>query len=75
MEFIQEVLIAQPEIATVYFTEDGYHHFNAYKKTDAKGNEIGTDLFVAGKPVVKTMSREEVMAWVEPETPKKKNDK
>lgn len=75
MELIQEVLIGQPEIDKVYFTEDGNHHFNAYKKTDAKGNEIGTDLFVAGKPVVKTMSREEVMAWVEPETPKKKNDK
>jgi hypothetical protein len=75
MELVQEVLIGQPEITTVYFTEDGNHHFNAYKKTDAKGNEIGTDLFVGGNKVVKTLSREEVMAWVEPETPKKKNDK
>jgi len=71
MELIQEVLIAQPEIDKVYFTADGNHHFNAYKNTDAKGNEIGTDYFVNGKPVTKTMSREEVLAWTEPETPKK----
>jgi hypothetical protein len=74
---IQEVLIAQPELDKVYFTEDGNHHFNAYKKTDAKGNEIGTDLFVNGNAVVKTLSRKEVLSWVaEPEKPaKNKNDK
>jgi hypothetical protein len=77
MELIQEVLIAQPEIDKVYFTEDGEHHFNAYKKVNEKGVEIGTDLFVNGKQVVKTLSREEVLAWVaEPEKPaKNKNDK
>ena len=77
MELIQEVLIAQPEIDKVYFTEDGNHHFNAYKKVNEKGVEIGTDLFVNGKQVVKTLSREEVLAWVaEPEKPaKKQNDK
>jgi hypothetical protein len=71
MQHIQEVLIGQPEIAKVYFTEDNNHHFNAYKKVNEKGVEIGEDVFVGGKNVVKTMSREEVLAWVEPETPKK----
>jgi len=70
MELLKETVESHPEIANVYFTEDGHHHFRAH--------EVKGELIINGQPIVKTMTREEVLAYVAPiasETPKKKNDK